>query len=47
MDEQELLSQVIEKQSWEDIIYHIVSLEGMNPWDVDICKLTNSFIKYI
>ncbi|MBS3052639.1 MAG: segregation/condensation protein A [Candidatus Aenigmarchaeota archaeon] len=47
MDEQELLSQVIEKQSWEDIIYHIVSLEGMNPWDVDIGKLTDSFMKYI
>lgn len=47
MNEQELLSQVIEKQSWEDIIYHIVSLEGLNPWDIDIVKLTDSFMKYI
>lgn len=42
-----LLEMIIEKQSWEDIIYQIVSYENLNPWDIDIVKLTDSFLKYI
>lgn len=44
---EELLGKIIENQSWEDIIYHIVSFEGLDPWNIEICKLTNSFLKYI
>lgn len=47
MNEQELLQTVMENQSWESIIYHIVSFEGLNPWDIDIIKLTDSFLEYI
>ena len=42
-----LLKLIIEKQSWEDIIYHIVSYENLDPWDIDIVKLADSFMKYI
>jgi len=47
MQEQNLLEMIIKEESWEELIYNIVSYEGMNPWDVDIIKLTDSFIKYI
>jgi len=42
-----LLKLIIEKQSWEDIIYHIVSYENLDPWDIDIVKLADSFMRYI
>ncbi len=47
MKEQNLLKLIIEEQSWEDLIYHIVSYEGLNPWDIDIIKLADSFLKYV
>jgi segregation and condensation protein A len=47
MEEQSLLEMIIREQSWEELIYHIVSYEGLNPWDIDIVKLTDSFLKYI
>jgi len=47
LTEQDLLKTVIESESWEDVIYNIVSIEGLDPWDVDIVKLADSFLKYI
>lgn len=47
MNEQDLLKTVMETESWEDVIYNIVSLEGLDPWDIDIVRLTDSFLKYI
>jgi len=47
MNEQDLLKKVMESESWEEVIYHIVSLEGLDPWDIDIVKLANSFLNYI
>ncbi|MBU5689772.1 MAG: ScpA family protein [Candidatus Aenigmatarchaeota archaeon] len=47
MNEQDILKSVIETESWEDVIYNIVSLEGLDPWDIDIVKLADSFLKYI
>jgi segregation and condensation protein A len=46
-EEENILQMVIEKESWEEIIYYIVSLEKINPWDVDLVKLTNGFLKFI
>ena len=44
--EQQLFDIVIEKDeiTWKDIIYDLVKSEQMNPWDVDIGKLTQMFI---
>jgi len=47
MEEQNLLEMIIKEQSWEELIYNIVSFEGLDPWDIDIIKLTDSFLKYI
>ena len=45
--EEDILKTIIEKESWEEIIYYIVSLENLNPWDVDLVKLTERFIKFV
>ncbi len=29
------------------MIYQIITLEGINPWEIDIGKLSDSFLKYI
>ncbi|MDI6825769.1 MAG: segregation/condensation protein A [Candidatus Aenigmarchaeota archaeon] len=47
VEEENLLEMIIKEESWEELIYNIVSYEGIDPWDVDIVKLTDSFIKYI
>jgi segregation and condensation protein A len=47
LTEQDLLKTVIQSESWEDVIYNIVSIEGLDPWDIDIVKLADSFLKYI
>ena len=46
-EEENILKMIMEKESWEEVIYHIVSLENINPWDVDLVKLTESFLKFI
>ena len=46
-EEENILKLIIEKESLEEVIYQIVSLENLNPWDVDLIKLTENFLKYI
>lgn len=46
-EEENILKTIIEKESWEEVIYYIVSLENINPWDVDLVKLTYSFVKFV
>jgi segregation and condensation protein A len=45
--EESILQTVIEKESWEEIIYFIVSKEKLDPWNIDLVKLTNSFIRFL
>lgn len=47
VEEENLLKMVLEKESWEEIIYQIVSLEQIDPWDVDLIKLTEGFLRFI
>ena len=42
-----ILKSILEKESWEDVIYYIVSLENIDPWNVDLVKLTDSFINFV
>lgn len=46
-EEENILKMIIEKESWEEVIYYIVSLENINPWDVDLVKLSESFLRFI
>jgi segregation and condensation protein A len=45
--EENLIKLIIEKENWEEVIYQIVSLENLNPWDINLIKLAESFLKYI
>jgi len=47
MREQYLIKNIVISHDWEDVINNIVIEEGMDPWDVDIIKLTDAFVKYL
>ncbi len=47
MEEKLLLERIIKQESWEDLISYIVTMEDLDPWDVDLIKLTDSFLEYI
>ncbi len=46
-EEESILQLILEKESWEEVIYHIVSIENLDPWNIDLVKLTDRFIEYI
>jgi segregation and condensation protein A len=46
-EEENILKTIIEKESWEEVIYHIVSIENLDPWDINLIKLTEGFIRFI
>ena len=33
--------------TWKTMLYDLVKAEGMDPWDIDISKLTRNFIDMI
>ena len=47
VEEENLLKMVLEKENWEEVLYQIVSLENIDPWDVDLVKLTEGFLRFI
>lgn len=49
MQNQEILTLLLEKDdlSWKTILYDLVTGEQMNPWDVDISRLTQKYIEAI
>ncbi|OYT56735.1 MAG: hypothetical protein DRO96_00260 [Candidatus Aenigmatarchaeota archaeon] len=47
MKEQNLIKNIVISYDWEEVINNIVIEEGIDPWDVDIIKLTEAFIKYL
>jgi segregation and condensation protein A len=47
VEEESLLKMVLEKENWEEILYQVVSLENIDPWNVDLVKLTAGFLRFI
>lgn len=47
VEEENILQLIIQKESWEEVIYHIVSIENLDPWNINLVKITNSFLNYI
>ncbi len=45
--EDKILNLVVRDHSWEQIIFHLIEAEGLNPDDVDLEKLAKAFIDYI
>ena len=47
MNEEELLNLIIKEQDWEQLIYNIVTVENIDPMNVDLVKLATSFLEYV
>lgn len=47
MRESDIMQMIISDQSWEQIIQEIITSESLEPWDLDICKLSDGFAGYI
>lgn len=47
LSDQQLINLMVSEPSWEDVIIKIVAEEQMNPWSVDIIKLSNIFLNYL
>ena len=47
MDESKIMDFLVSEYSWEQVIYEIIAWEGLNPWDLDLIKLADSFIVYM
>ncbi len=45
--EEKILNLVVRDHSWEQIIYHLIEAEGLNPDDVDLERLSKSFLDYV
>ncbi|TAL48259.1 hypothetical protein EPN87_00930 [archaeon] len=46
-EEQDILKTIIEKESWEEVLYYIVNVQNMDPWNIDLVKLTESFLHFL
>ncbi len=46
-EEENILKIIVEKESWEEIIYYIVNVENLDPWNVDLIRLTDKFLTFI
>ncbi|MGB9748709.1 MAG: segregation/condensation protein A [Candidatus Woesearchaeota archaeon] len=47
--ESKLLSLLMEKEeiTWQSLLYNIIKTENMDPWDIDVSKLTKLYIEAI
>ncbi len=47
MSDEKLIEFMVNEPSWEDVIVKIVIEEKMDPWDIDLVKLTEHFMRYL
>jgi len=47
LTDQQLIDLMVFEPSWEDIIVKIVAEEQMEPWNIDLIKLADSFLVYL
>jgi len=47
MEIKQIVGLMDSEQSWEQIVYKIIAWEGLDPWDLDITALSDSFVEYI
>ncbi|MBI3413449.1 MAG: segregation/condensation protein A [Candidatus Aenigmarchaeota archaeon] len=45
--EEKILNLVVRDHSWEQIIFHLIESENLDPNDVDLERLANAFVDYI
>lgn len=47
MQEKEILDLIVSQFSWEQVIYHIIELKQLDPWNLDIKVLSTTFLSYL
>ena len=47
MDEQQIMGLITSHSTWEDVIYKIIGFEGLDPWNLDLGRLTGTFLTYL
>jgi segregation and condensation protein A len=47
LSDQQLIDLAVAEPSWEDVIVKIVAEEGMDPWDIDLIRLADTFSAYL
>jgi chromatin segregation and condensation protein Rec8/ScpA/Scc1 (kleisin family) len=45
--EEKIMEFITSDYSWEQVIYKIIAWEGLDPWNLDLVKLSDSFVVYI
>jgi len=45
--ENEILELITSEYSWEQVIYKIIAWEGIDPWDLDLKRLSEAFLQYL
>jgi chromatin segregation and condensation protein Rec8/ScpA/Scc1 (kleisin family) len=47
LKESGIMKLITQDYSWEQVLYKIIAWEGLDPWDLDIGKLSGSFVQHI
>jgi segregation and condensation protein A len=47
MDEKKIMELITSEYSWEQVIYKIVAWEGLDPWNLNLKILSDSFVNYL
>jgi segregation and condensation protein A len=47
LDDQQLINLMVNEPSWEDVIVKIIAEEQIDPWHIDIVKLSDAFSDYL
>lgn len=47
LSDKQLIDLMVSEPSWEDVIVKIVAEESMDPWSVDIIRLSDVFLDYL
>lgn len=47
VSEKGIMDMILSDYPWEQVIYRIICEEAMDPWDLDLSKLTEVFIEYL
>ena len=45
--EKRILEYITKDYSWEQVVYEIIAAEGMDPWNLNLSVLSDSFLKYM
>lgn len=46
-DEQDMINNIVISSDWEEVINNIIVEERLDPWNIDIVKLTDAFVAYL